>query len=111
MRPSLLPRLETWRIERAESEVGMTVFRTRLCELLAIDYPVLQSGMGLIAGPDLVAEVSGAGALGIVAGFMLAPTSFARRSEMSARGRIGRSASIYGSLPSFVPRGRVAGLQ
>lgn len=27
--------------------------------------------MGLIAGPDLVAEVSGAGALGIVAGFML----------------------------------------
>jgi nitronate monooxygenase len=46
-------------------------FRTRLCDLLAIDYPILQSGMGLIAGPDLVAEVSGAGALGIVAGFML----------------------------------------
>jgi nitronate monooxygenase len=50
---------------------GRLVFRTRLCDLLAIDYPVLQSGMGLIAGPDLVAEVSGAGALGIVAGFML----------------------------------------
>jgi nitronate monooxygenase len=47
------------------------VFRTRLCDLLAIEYPVLQSGMGLIAGPDLVAQVSGAGALGIVAGFML----------------------------------------
>lgn len=47
------------------------VFRTRLCDLLGIDYPVLQSGMGLIAGPDLVGEVSGAGALGIVAGFML----------------------------------------
>jgi nitronate monooxygenase len=50
---------------------GRLVFRTRLCDLLAIDYPILQSGMGLIAGPDLVAEVSGAGALGIVAGFML----------------------------------------
>src|SRR5499426_4140965 len=50
---------------------GRQVLRTRLCDLLAIDYPVLQSGMGLIAGPDLVAEVSGAGALGIVAGFML----------------------------------------
>ena len=50
---------------------GRLVLRTRLCDLLAIDYPVLQSGMGLIAGPDLVAEVSGAGALGIVAGFML----------------------------------------
>jgi nitronate monooxygenase len=47
------------------------VLRTRLCDLLGIDYPVFQSGMGLIAGPDLVAEVSGAGALGIVAGFML----------------------------------------
>ena len=50
---------------------GRLVLRTRLCDLLSIDYPVLQSGMGLIAGPDLVAEVSGAGALGIVAGFML----------------------------------------
>lgn len=50
---------------------GRVVFRTRLCDLLAIDYPVLQSGMGLIAGPDLVGEVSRAGALGIVAGFML----------------------------------------
>jgi nitronate monooxygenase len=47
------------------------VFRTSLCDLLGIDYPILQSGMGLIAGPDLVAEVSGAGGLGIVAGFML----------------------------------------
>src|SRR5215831_21010858 len=47
------------------------VLRTRLCDLLGIDYPVVQSGMGLIAGPDLVAAVSGAGALGIVAGFML----------------------------------------
>ena len=47
------------------------VLRTRLCDVLGIDYPVLQSGMGLIAGADLVAAVSGAGALGIVAGFML----------------------------------------
>lgn len=47
------------------------VFRTSLCDLLGIDYPILQSGMGFIAGPDLVAEVSGAGGLGIVAGFML----------------------------------------
>jgi nitronate monooxygenase len=47
------------------------VFRTSLCDLLGIEYPILQSGMGLIAGPELVAEVSGAGGLGIVAGFML----------------------------------------
>src|SRR5215475_10158438 len=61
---------------RDEGEANMTssrlVLRTRLCDLLGIDYPILQSGMGLIAGPDLVGAVSGAGALGIVAGFMLA---------------------------------------
>lgn len=47
------------------------IFRTKLCDLLGIEYPILQSGMGLIAGPDLVAEVSGAGGLGIIAGLML----------------------------------------
>jgi nitronate monooxygenase len=47
------------------------VFRTRLCDLLGIDYPILQSGMGGIAGPDLAATVSNAGGLGILAGFSL----------------------------------------
>ena len=47
------------------------VFHTRLCDLLGIDYPILQSGMGGIAGPDLVATVSNAGGLGILAGFLL----------------------------------------
>src|SRR5712691_10927031 len=44
------------------------IFRTALCDLLGIEYPILQSGMGGIAGPELVAEVSRAGALGILAG-------------------------------------------
>jgi nitronate monooxygenase len=47
------------------------VFHTRLCDLLGIDYPILQSGMGGIAGPDLAAAVSNAGGLGILAGFFL----------------------------------------
>ena len=47
------------------------VFHTRLCDLLGIDYPILQSGMGGIAGPDLVATVSNAGGLGLLAGFLL----------------------------------------
>jgi nitronate monooxygenase len=45
--------------------------RTTLCDLLGIDYPIVQSGMGGVAGPDLVAEVSKAGGLGIVAGLNL----------------------------------------
>lgn len=44
------------------------IFRTALCDVLGIEYPILQSGMGGIAGPDLVAEVSRAGGLGILAG-------------------------------------------
>jgi nitronate monooxygenase len=42
--------------------------RTPLCELLGIEHPVLQSGMRRLAGPDLVAEVSNAGGLGLLAG-------------------------------------------
>ncbi len=42
--------------------------RTRLCDVLGIEHPILQSGMGGVAGPELVAEVSRAGALGILAG-------------------------------------------
>src|SRR5919201_2711232 len=38
-------------------------FRTRLCELLSVDYPLLQSGMGGVSGPALTAEVSNAGGL------------------------------------------------
>lgn len=44
------------------------VLRTALCDLLGIEYPVMQSGMGSVAGADLVAEVSRAGGLGILAG-------------------------------------------
>jgi nitronate monooxygenase len=45
--------------------------RTPLCDRLGIDVPIVQSGMGGVAGPDLVAEVSKAGALGIIAGLNL----------------------------------------
>jgi nitronate monooxygenase len=45
--------------------------RTPLCDLLGVEYPIVQSGMGGVAGPDLVAEVSKAGGLGIVAGLNL----------------------------------------
>jgi nitronate monooxygenase len=49
------------------------VLRTALCDLLGIDYPIVQSGMRPVAGPDLVAEVSRAGGLGILAGLGLPP--------------------------------------
>ncbi|HTO14048.1 MAG TPA: nitronate monooxygenase family protein [Candidatus Binatia bacterium] len=47
--------------------------RTPLCDLLGITHPIVQSGMGGVAGPELVAEVSRAGGLGIIAALHLDP--------------------------------------
>jgi nitronate monooxygenase len=47
--------------------------RTVLCERLGIAYPIVQSGMGGVAGADLVAEVCRAGGLGVIAGLNLPP--------------------------------------
>ena len=45
----------------------------RLHEVLGIDAPILQSGMGGIAGVDLAAAVSNAGGLGVLAALRLGP--------------------------------------
>jgi len=42
--------------------------RTKLCELLGIRYPIVQTGMGWVAGPGLTAATSAGGGLGILAG-------------------------------------------
>jgi len=43
------------------------VFRTPLCDLLGIDHPIVQTGMGWVAYAPLAAAVSAAGGLGILA--------------------------------------------
>src|SRR4030095_3724578 len=53
-------------------------FRTALCDLLGIEYPIVQSGMGAIAGPELVAEVCRAGGLGTLAGLNVPPDDLRR---------------------------------
>ncbi|MGH2725485.1 MAG: NAD(P)H-dependent flavin oxidoreductase, partial [Actinomycetota bacterium] len=40
--------------------------RTRLCELLGIEHPIVQTGMGWVAGPSLAAATSNAGGFGIL---------------------------------------------
>ncbi|MBI5117777.1 nitronate monooxygenase [Candidatus Poribacteria bacterium] len=42
------------------------VLKTQLCELLGIEKPILQAGMGFVARADLVAAASNAGALGVI---------------------------------------------
>jgi len=41
--------------------------RTRLCELFGVEYPVVQTGMGWVAGARLTSATSAAGGLGILA--------------------------------------------
>ncbi|MEU1132213.1 nitronate monooxygenase [Streptomyces sp. NPDC005900] len=43
------------------------VCRTALTELVGVRHPLVQTGMGWVAGPRLVSAVAGAGALGILA--------------------------------------------
>ena len=41
--------------------------RTRACELLGVEVPIVQTGMGWVAGPRLVSGTANAGGLGILA--------------------------------------------
>jgi NAD(P)H-dependent flavin oxidoreductase YrpB (nitropropane dioxygenase family) len=43
------------------------VLRTPACELFGVEYPIVQTGMGWVAGARLTAATSAAGALGILA--------------------------------------------
>lgn len=51
----------------------MTTLKTQLCELLNIEYPILQAGMGGVAFGRLAAAVSEAGGLGTIAAISPTP--------------------------------------
>ena len=40
---------------------------TRFCDLAGVRYPIVQTGMGWVAGPRLVAATAAAGGLGVLA--------------------------------------------
>jgi len=67
----------------------MTSSATRLCAALGIQHPIVQSGMSRVAGPELVAAVSNAGGLGILAALRLSPdelrAQIARIRELTER--------------------------
>ena len=48
-----------------------SALRTRFCELVGVEIPIVQTGMGWVAGPRLVQATSNAGGLGILAGATL----------------------------------------
>ncbi len=59
--------------EKRMEQSARPVFRTSLCDLFGIEYPIIQAGMSGVAGPELVAEVSNAGGLGILTGALTPP--------------------------------------
>ena len=72
--------------------------RTPLCDLLGIEHPVVQSGMGGVAGPDLVAEVSKAGGLGIIAALHL-PADKVRDAIRTVRAATNRPFGVNQFMP------------
>jgi NAD(P)H-dependent flavin oxidoreductase YrpB (nitropropane dioxygenase family) len=50
-----------------------SLLHTRLCDLLDVPYPILQTGMGWVATPELVAGASNAGAFGFLAAATVRP--------------------------------------
>ncbi len=58
-----------------------SALKTRLCEILGIRYPIIQTGMGWVATPELVAAVSNAGAIGFLAAATIPPGEVAAEIE------------------------------
>ncbi len=57
------------------------MLKTRLCELLGIEHPVLLGGMSTHTNPDMVAGVSNAGGLGILGCASMPPDVVARNAQ------------------------------
>ena len=53
-------------------------FRTALTELTGVRHPIVQTGMGWVAGPRLVAATANAGALGLLASATMSYDELAR---------------------------------
>ena len=54
------------------------MLRTRICELLGIEHPIVLGGMGTGTSPALVAAVSEAGGLGVLGATQHGPAEIAR---------------------------------
>ncbi len=83
--------------------MGNDVLRTMLCDLLGIDYPIILAGMwvrdGRATPPPLVAAVSNAGGLGVMAGLGLEPEELRRRIR-EVRGLTSRPFGVDLLLPA-----------
>src|SRR4029079_3180161 len=83
------------------------VLRTRLCDILDIEYPIILAGMGGVATAELVAAVSEAGGLGIV-GRAAMPADEIERQVRRIRDLTSKPFGVDVLLPSGVAAPRPA---
>ena len=76
------------------------MLRTSLCDLLDIEYPIIQAGMGSATSGELAAAVSNAGALGSLGAFFRPPDEFLRELE-TVRSLTNRSFALNHVVPSM----------
>lgn len=81
----------------------MVRFRTPICDLLGIEYPLLLAGMGGVSGPELVAAVSNAGGMGVLGAAAIPPQQL---EEWITRTRklTDRPFGVDTLLPASVPK-------
>jgi enoyl-[acyl-carrier protein] reductase II len=68
------------------------MFKTKLTEMLGIEYPIIQAGMGGVALAELAAAVSNAGGLGVLAGAALEADFFREQIRETKR----RTSKVFG---------------
>jgi nitronate monooxygenase len=78
-------------------------FRTPLCDLFGIEYPILLAGMGGGSGPELAAAVSNAGGLGIL-GAAACPPGQLDEWITTTRKLTDRPFGVDTLLPASVPK-------
>jgi NAD(P)H-dependent flavin oxidoreductase YrpB (nitropropane dioxygenase family) len=80
------------------------MFRTRVTELFGIEHPVVGGCMMHISGPEFVAAISEAGALGMMASAMFTSQGSFRQAVREVKGRTGRPFGVNLSLfPAMRP--------
>jgi NAD(P)H-dependent flavin oxidoreductase YrpB (nitropropane dioxygenase family) len=75
------------------------MIRTRLCDLLGIEFPIISAPMGFVSGPELAAAVSNAGGLGTMS-FSANPPHILRRDIERLRSLTSRPLRSHVSKPA-----------
>ena len=87
---------------------GHPALRTPLCELVGIEHPIVQTGMGFVAFPELAAAVANAGGLGIVAAATMTlaelEAAIARMGELTTKPY---AVNLRSDAPDLMDRARV----